>query len=276
MIQGARIAGAGKIIAIDMFDSKLEDGQGVRRHRHGQPEQRRRRRPGRRLTGGRGADVAFEVIGLEATMQQTIDMIRPGGEAILVGVPRMDVMLELNAAFTFLYLDKTVKGCWYGSSDVHKDVPKLLDLWKNGRAQAGGADLPGDQGRAGERGVRCDGFGRGRPLRDQHCGARVGARPTGGSTVRYRRRRRPTVSGRRPVGGGRSGSGGRREVAGGCVRSFTLVRWARFVLPSTIDGPRHGPTDRTPPLGRLRRDGVVNCSTSPSRCSPSMASTARR
>ena len=59
-------------------------------------------------------------------------MIRPGGEAVLVGVPRMDVMLELNAAFTFLYLDKTVKGCWYGSSNVHQDVPKLLDLWKNG------------------------------------------------------------------------------------------------------------------------------------------------
>ena len=60
-------------------------------------------------------------------------MVRPGGEAILVGVPRMDVMLELNAAFTFLYLNKTVKGCWYGSANVHEDVPKLLDLWKQGQ-----------------------------------------------------------------------------------------------------------------------------------------------
>jgi S-(hydroxymethyl)glutathione dehydrogenase/alcohol dehydrogenase len=45
----------------------------------------------------------------------------------------MDVMLEINAAFTFLYLNKTLKGCWYGSSNVHEDVPKLLDLWKQGK-----------------------------------------------------------------------------------------------------------------------------------------------
>ena len=81
----------------------------------------------------RGGDVAFEVIGLKETIEATIGMVRPGGEAVLVGVPRMDVMLELNAAFTFLYLNKTVKGCWYGSVNVHEDVPKLLDLWKQGR-----------------------------------------------------------------------------------------------------------------------------------------------
>ena len=52
-------------------------------------------------------------------------MTRNGGEAVLVGVPRMDVMLNLNAAFTFLYLAKTVKGCWYGSANVREDVPKL-------------------------------------------------------------------------------------------------------------------------------------------------------
>ena len=85
------------------------------------------------LTGGRGADVAFEVIGLGPTIEQTINMTRNGGEAILVGVPRMDVMLNLNAAFTFLYLAKTVKGCWYGSSNVREDVPKLIELYKEGK-----------------------------------------------------------------------------------------------------------------------------------------------
>ena len=47
-------------------------------------------------------------------------------------MPRLDVMLSLNAAFTFLYLNKTIKGCWYGSADVEKDVPKLIELWQNG------------------------------------------------------------------------------------------------------------------------------------------------
>ena len=132
VIQGAKIAGATKIIAIDMFDSKLEmakifgatdtinagDGDPVGAVMA--------------LNEGRGADVAFEVIGLGATIEQAINTVRPGGEVVLVGVPRMDVMVNLNVAFTWLYLAKTIKGCWYGSSNVHEDVPKLLDLWKKG------------------------------------------------------------------------------------------------------------------------------------------------
>jgi len=47
-----------------------------------------------------------------------------------VGVPRRDVTLSLPAAVTFLYANKTLRGCWYGSSNVDRDVPKLLDLYK--------------------------------------------------------------------------------------------------------------------------------------------------
>jgi Zn-dependent alcohol dehydrogenase len=134
VIQGAKHAGAERIIAIDMVDGKLQtalkfgatdivnpttDGDAVAKVME--------------LSGGRGADVAFEVIGLGPTIEQTINMTRNGGEAILVGVPRMDVMLNLNAAFTFLYLAKTIKGCWYGSANVREDVPKLIKLYKEGK-----------------------------------------------------------------------------------------------------------------------------------------------
>jgi Zn-dependent alcohol dehydrogenase len=44
----------------------------------------------------------------------------------------MDVFLNLNAAFTFLYMAKTVKGCWYGSADVRRDVPRLLAHYRAG------------------------------------------------------------------------------------------------------------------------------------------------
>jgi S-(hydroxymethyl)glutathione dehydrogenase / alcohol dehydrogenase len=132
VIQGARIAGASTIIAVDMFDSKLEmakefgatdtinagDGDPVAKVFE--------------ITGGRGADASFEVIGLGPTIEQAINMARNGGEVILVGVPRMDVMLNLNAAFTFLYTAKTIKGCWYGSSNVNEDVPKLIELYQKG------------------------------------------------------------------------------------------------------------------------------------------------
>jgi S-(hydroxymethyl)glutathione dehydrogenase/alcohol dehydrogenase len=133
VIQGARIAGAERIIAVDMFESKLKMAEqfgatDLVKADDGDPVA-----AVQALTGGRGADVAFEVIGLGATIEQAIGMARNGGEAILVGVPRMDVMLNLNAAFTFLYLAKTVKGCWYGSSNVHQDVPKLVQLYKDGQ-----------------------------------------------------------------------------------------------------------------------------------------------
>ncbi|MDP1820454.1 MAG: Zn-dependent alcohol dehydrogenase [Acidimicrobiales bacterium] len=133
VIQGAKIAGAEKIIAIDMFESKLKMAEqfgatDLVKADEGDPVG-----TVMTLTGGRGADVAFEVIGLGPTIEQTINMTRNGGEAILVGVPRMDVMLNLNAAFTFLYLAKTVKGCWYGSANVRTDVPKLIGLYKEGK-----------------------------------------------------------------------------------------------------------------------------------------------
>ncbi len=60
---------------------------------------------------------------------QALNMTRNGGETIIVGVPRFDVTLNLPAAFTFLYSNKTLRGCWYGSSNVNRDVPKLLDLY---------------------------------------------------------------------------------------------------------------------------------------------------
>ena len=141
VIQGAKIAGAEKIIAVDMFESKLEMAEqfgatDVVKADEGDPVTNVMG-----LTGGRGADVAFEVIGLGPTIEQTINMIRHGGEAILVGVPRMDVMLNLNAAFTFLYMAKTVKGCWYGSSQRPRGRPEAARALEGRQAQARGAHL---------------------------------------------------------------------------------------------------------------------------------------
>jgi S-(hydroxymethyl)glutathione dehydrogenase / alcohol dehydrogenase len=85
------------------------------------------------LTGGRGADVAFEVIGLKSTIDQTVAMTRRGGEAILVGVPKMEVLLEVPAFFSVVFWSKTIKGCWYGSSNVQEDVPKLIGWYREGK-----------------------------------------------------------------------------------------------------------------------------------------------
>ena len=133
VIQGAVIAGATEIIAIDMLDNKLQMAKDfgattLVNASEGDPVSKVME-----LTGQRGVDVAFEVIGLKQTIEQTLMMTRRGGEAVLVGVPRMEVMLELPAFFGVVLMAKTIKGCWYGSSNVQQDVPRLLQYYKEGK-----------------------------------------------------------------------------------------------------------------------------------------------
>ena len=132
VIQGARIAGATRIIAVDMVDSKLEMARQFGATDTVNGSKGDAVSGVMDLTEQRGADVAFEVIGLEVTIQQAIMMARRGGQAILVGVPPMDVMVTVPAMIGLIVQEKTVKGCWYGSSDVHRDVPRLIDHDRKG------------------------------------------------------------------------------------------------------------------------------------------------
>ena len=132
VIQGARIAGAGEIIAVDMNETKLQMAKEFGATATVNASQGDPVSQVMEMTGQRGADVAFEVIGLQQTIDQTITMTRRGGQAILVGVPKMDVMVTQPAFFGLVLAEKTIKGCWYGSSNVQKDVPKLIDLYKKG------------------------------------------------------------------------------------------------------------------------------------------------
>ena len=134
VIQGAKHAGAERIIAVDMVDGKLQtatkfgatdtvnpstDGDAVAKVME--------------LTGGRGADVAFEVIGLGPTIEQALQMTRRGGQAVIVGVPSFDTQLTLTPAMDLLVNEKQIRGCWYGSSNVHHDVPMLAGLYQDGK-----------------------------------------------------------------------------------------------------------------------------------------------
>ncbi|HEY1636669.1 MAG TPA: Zn-dependent alcohol dehydrogenase [Acidimicrobiales bacterium] len=133
VIQGARIAGAAEIIAIDMNETKLSLAKEFGATAVVNASQADPVSQVMEMTAQRGADVAFEVIGLEKTIEQTITMTRRGGQAILVGVPKMDAMINLPAFFGVVLQEKTIKGCWYGSSDVQRDVPKLIELYKQGQ-----------------------------------------------------------------------------------------------------------------------------------------------
>ena len=135
VVQGARIAGAGAIIAVDANPSKLPMAEALGATVTIDAGRTDPVSAVMTLTGERGADVAFEVVGSRPTIDQVIAMTRRGGEAVLVGIPSIDVMLELPAWVGLILQEKTIKGCWYGSADVRRDVPRLVELYQGGQLQ---------------------------------------------------------------------------------------------------------------------------------------------
>jgi S-(hydroxymethyl)glutathione dehydrogenase/alcohol dehydrogenase len=132
VIQGARIAGAGRIIAIDPQELKRKTAKQLGATDVVDPSKGDPVEQVKALTGGRGADYAFEVIGLPETILTTYNLARRGGEVIIVGMARFDAQFTLPA-FGIFYEQKTVKGCKYGSAQVRRDFPRFVDLIETGR-----------------------------------------------------------------------------------------------------------------------------------------------
>jgi S-(hydroxymethyl)glutathione dehydrogenase/alcohol dehydrogenase len=127
VIQGARIAGAGRIIAIDPQALKRKTATQLGATDVIDPSAGDPVEQVKALTGGRGADYAFEVIGLPETILTTYNLARRGGEVIIVGMARFDAQFTLPA-FGIFYEEKTVKGCKYGSAQVRRDFPRFVEL----------------------------------------------------------------------------------------------------------------------------------------------------
>lgn len=134
VVQGARLAGAGTIIAVDLLDNKLEFARefGATHTVNASSEDVVKRV--RALTGGGGADYAFDAIGSEATTLQIIDAIRPGGTAVIVGMAAMSVRAPIAPYFMALQ-EKTLTGTIYGSVRPNLDFPMLVDLYREGRLE---------------------------------------------------------------------------------------------------------------------------------------------
>ena len=132
VIQGARIAGASYIYAVDPValkrDTALELGatHGID-PADGDPVDQVKAH-----TGGRGVDHAFEVVGNTELMTQALGMTRRGGPTILVGVPRYDATLSVPV-LPLITQDRTIKGSYYGSSRATRDFPRFIDLIETGR-----------------------------------------------------------------------------------------------------------------------------------------------
>jgi S-(hydroxymethyl)glutathione dehydrogenase/alcohol dehydrogenase len=136
VIQGARIAGAGHIFAVDPVELKRKTAEQLGATDLIDPAQGDPVEQVKGLTEGRGADYSFEVIGLPETIQQAFATARRGGTVVVVGMPRMDAQVTLPA-FPLFFDEKKILGCMYGSAQVRRDFPRFIELVETGRLDIG-------------------------------------------------------------------------------------------------------------------------------------------
>jgi S-(hydroxymethyl)glutathione dehydrogenase/alcohol dehydrogenase len=130
-VQGARITGAGKIIAVDAQPWKFDIATKLGATDCVDASTDDPVAAVQALTGG-GADFVFECIGLVPTVQQAVAMTGRGGTTVLVGVVPVTEMVPINAADLTLQ-EKNITGSYMGSNAFRFDMPKYIEFYLDGR-----------------------------------------------------------------------------------------------------------------------------------------------
>ena len=128
VIQGARIAGASKIIAVDLSKEKMEMAIAFGATDTVTPGSDAFKEV-LNLTNGIGVDYAFEVVGSGKLVESCFKATRANGTTVLVGVGSADDRFSLNAMIV-PFTGKTIKGCMYGSANFKVDFPMYLELYR--------------------------------------------------------------------------------------------------------------------------------------------------
>ncbi|MFE4545737.1 Zn-dependent alcohol dehydrogenase [Streptomyces sp. NPDC056785] len=125
VIQGARLAGALRIVAVDSNPAKEEVAR-----RFGATDFLTSTEAVREILPT-GADHAFECVGRVELVRQAVDLLDRHGQAVLLGVPPAGA--EASFLVSAMYLDKSILGCRYGSSRPQRDITLYADLYREGR-----------------------------------------------------------------------------------------------------------------------------------------------
>ena len=129
-VNGAAIAGAGRIIAVDTVGSKLNLAKEFGATHVIDASEKDMVGEVREITGG-GVHHAVECIGLKVTAENAFRMIRPGGTATIVGMIPVGTKIELHGP-EFLR-EKRIQGSTMGSNRFRVDMPRLVDFYLNGK-----------------------------------------------------------------------------------------------------------------------------------------------
>jgi S-(hydroxymethyl)glutathione dehydrogenase / alcohol dehydrogenase len=131
-IQGAVLAGAHPIVAVDRLDTKLTAAQSFGATHTINAADQDPVAVLKELTAGQGVDYAFATVGSPTAVVQAIDMIRPTGTAVIVGLPHEGTTVALSVGDLVLN-ERKVIGCSMGSTRLRVEVPRLVELYEHGR-----------------------------------------------------------------------------------------------------------------------------------------------
>ncbi|GAA4240464.1 zinc-dependent alcohol dehydrogenase family protein [Actinomadura meridiana] len=130
VIQGARLAGATTILAIDPNEAKHAVAERFGATHATTPAALEETKE--RLTGGAGFDYAFEVVGKSVAVNTAWNATRRGGDVIMVGAGATDDIWNVPTS-ALLFDGKSMKPAMYGGCDLRRDIPRFVDLWRAGR-----------------------------------------------------------------------------------------------------------------------------------------------
>ena len=131
-VQGATLSGAKPIIAVDLADDKLAAAEAFGATHGVNPTAGDARDRVAALTGGRGADFVFVTVGSATAIEQGLGLLRKSGTLVVVGMPASGVTAAFEAA-TFADSGQRILGSKMGGSRPRVDVPKLVELYEQGR-----------------------------------------------------------------------------------------------------------------------------------------------
>ncbi|MFC7962639.1 S-(hydroxymethyl)mycothiol dehydrogenase [Rhodococcoides kroppenstedtii] len=131
-IAGARIAGAGTIIAVDRDKGKLDWATELGATHTVDASSVDAVEAVQELTGGHGADVVIDAVGRPETWKQAFYARDLAGTVVLVGVPTPDMTVEMPL-IDFFSRGGSLKSSWYGDCLPERDFPMLVDLYRQGR-----------------------------------------------------------------------------------------------------------------------------------------------
>jgi S-(hydroxymethyl)glutathione dehydrogenase/alcohol dehydrogenase len=130
-IQGARIAGARQIIAVDKFEGKLAMAKRLGATHTVDASSSDPIAEIKNLTGGAGVDYSFEAIGLKVAAEQAFNSVKPGGTATVIGMIPVGQKVELDG-YMFL-TERKLQGSNMGSNRFRIDMPQYIDFYLQGR-----------------------------------------------------------------------------------------------------------------------------------------------